>query len=1809
MKNILCFVILLGYLYQLGNAQSINYIVPYSSSYIEDQLRSKSNHSNIIVHKVDIGDSNISSAGYFVGRASSVDRDSGIVITTGLIDDIRGGGDSALSYDQNQPGFPVFDSLYSSGETFDAVVFKIVFTPLGSQLNMDYVLASENYHEFNCNEENDWMGIFLRPDPTTTSQDWINLATVPGKPNVPVTPNTVNAGSTNGDETACIRLDPSWKDNSEFFAYTNLSTTHFDGFTKLLPTPSQTVIPGQKYELIIVVADGQTPIDDSAVFFYTNHFEAEPEKPYVLIEQDYEVCANEEMLIEGRQVNGPGEYVWKLTDEFAVVDTFLMATVSTYYEQRSVVRHLCEGEKLLVGDTFILPPATEFKDTVPGITCDTIVNYRIIQRAGNRSARTHLLCQGEVLRIGAKTFTTDGYYEEVIETEGACTQYILHHFTFSSPIYQEYTYNACPGDTIQLNGASYTESASVEERFVAMGGCDSVVVHSIVFDDFTRIIKEHDISLGANTIFDTIHIADTFFTNNAIYFERINVPDACDTLIEHRINFNTYEVRFGKDLQRSFCVGEEIDLLYGETYHLQKPYSEWVQTVLDTITEGGNEVYRSTITIDLNADTLRIDEVEDLDFIGLSMNHDWVTDLDIILTCPNGNSVTLQEHLPHNRSISSSGDNLARIHWSPYGVQAWNDHATATNYNLNNRVHYRTVESLDNLIGCPLDGQWTLSIEDNWKPSKGEWLNWSIAFDNEKVGIPAADSIIPLEELLVWSWIPNDPIEVTNHGFIGNSGVLNATISADTVGTFTVHNSFGNRRIFDVTEVLYSFTVTDPYSGPVENLDTTLCQPTFLYNSLITQSGTYNLQKQVPDYCTNIPVIAKVTIIPPDTTFLSTTTCEFSDSDLNIETLSNQYGCDSLIFTGIQLVVDTVFSQSINCLPNISTINRSFETLEVVVDNACDYVSVIEHIEVPIDTTYLQEIVCDPATAGVTTTVSPNQYGCDSIIITNHILALDTTYINSTSCQFEDEGIQEITLSNRFGCDSLIVTDITLEVDTIFSMLTQCNPDIDIPTTEVIIENVHVEDGCDYVSVQEILSAPIDTTYLVTPSCQLRDSLPNIEVLDNQLGCDSVIITSYNLRLDTLTHLINNCIAGITTPQQLIDTEWLIDEDACDTFQITITNLLPLDTTLVTTASCNPQDTGTFYQILPNQYLCDSLVITEVQFDPDTLYLEINTCYPQDSGWQLQILEQSDGCQTLEWTYRKYVPLSYDWLTTIDTCSFGLGSATFIPSDPDLMYTFEWDGPASNIDPAALFQGVYNVTITATGDTYPEHCVNTSQVIIGGVSFVPQAAFTYEAVDLDYKFTSDLIEADTFYWDFGDGNTSTEVNPNHTYFQPGNYTVCLTAKNRCDTRQNCQQVVTARYFTLAGRVETAPNFPNSTRINGVKISLSSQQGIQSMITPEEGNFLFSQQFEGYDYLLQAEKEGDVLNGLDISDLLKVAQAANGTRQLAEPYELLAADINCDAQISSADALYLNQLLLGQQDQFPEDCSSWIFWPKSYEFPDPAQPFNLSTDIFLENLQAGLWNNDFYGLKRGDLGANADAARSPTELDTLFLRLDNGIVQAGDTFQIDFRVQHFSELVGVQFEFIIDTFALAFHDIALGDLEALTTEHLGTQALEQGIFRLIWVDLLGQTHSLVDNDILLSIQLIAKQKINDRKSKMEISTREIAASYFNGALEEGVVQLLIDDLVDIVDVNNTFFQLGQNRPNPFHRTTTIPFHLSKAAPISLKVYSQLGQLVWQQDGRFPAGRTELEVHINTPGVYYYSIETPWGNASRKMVKVQ
>lgn len=102
--------------------------------------------------------------------------------------------------------------------------------------------------------------------------------------------------------------------------------------------------------------------------------------------------------------------------------------------------------------------------------------------------------------------------------------------------------------------------------------------------------------------------------------------------------------------------------------------------------------------------------------------------------------------------------------------------------------------------------------------------------------------------------------------------------------------------------------------------------------------------------------------------------------------------------------------------------------------------------------------------------------------------------------------------------------------------------------------------------------------------------------------------------------------------------------------------------------------------------------------------------------------------------------------------------------------------------------GTYQVCLTVTnvcGTT--QHC---EQITV--TCAAPQATFNFVQNGLQYNFSDQSSNQPTqWLWTFGDGATSTQQFPAHTYGQPGTYQVCLTAVSFCGSTQSCQSLTVA----------------------------------------------------------------------------------------------------------------------------------------------------------------------------------------------------------------------------------------------------------------------------------------------------------------------------------------------------------------------------------------------------------------------------------
>lgn len=102
-------------------------------------------------------------------------------------------------------------------------------------------------------------------------------------------------------------------------------------------------------------------------------------------------------------------------------------------------------------------------------------------------------------------------------------------------------------------------------------------------------------------------------------------------------------------------------------------------------------------------------------------------------------------------------------------------------------------------------------------------------------------------------------------------------------------------------------------------------------------------------------------------------------------------------------------------------------------------------------------------------------------------------------------------------------------------------------------------------------------------------------------------------------------------------------------------------------------------------------------------------------------------------------------------------------------------------------------------------------------------------------------------------------------------------------------------------------------------------------------------------------------------------------------------------------------------------------------------------------------------------------------------------------------------------------------------------------------------------------------------------------------------------LWIHATVDGVGINETTGSLGvgQNYPNPATGETVIPYELKNSSAVTLTIFDVTGSVVMTQRENASAGSNLFRISSDNlaAGVYYYTVATTEGSATRKMIVAQ
>ncbi len=433
-----------------------------------------------------------------------------------------------------------------------------------------------------------------------------------------------------------------------------------------------------------------------------------------------------------------------------------------------------------------------------------------------------------------------------------CQNYSVELLSSSPPFHLDtgfYYIDVCPGDSVSITAKG------------VYGLNDSTYHQS---DATTQFIWDM-----ANYYTDTNQTVHTYYDTIGGYDVQLLALDTNGCLSNQtpkiRVRMSTQPDLDGTHAISNTICQYDTTSLFGEgepiLWHASSSLNHAGLTYLP---DGSGVSYTSTLLFTVFDPTATVQNPLDVEAVKATLEHSYLGDLNIKVTCPNGQFATLKSYPGGGSTFLGEpiDNNAAQIpgigyeySWEPNGTTTMLNAVGTYNYSYTNAlgasvsnsflppstgypsnatitgaqplVTYLPETPFSALIGCPLNGAWTITVTDNLGIDNGFIFAWGIDF---------APNVLPNS----WDYIPAISSETWNNSsdIIINNGahiVVQPQNSGSMPYVFTVVDDFG--CTYDTTILI------DVLPNPEIDLgsDTILCK------SSITDVISFDASSSMPN--------------------------------------------------------------------------------------------------------------------------------------------------------------------------------------------------------------------------------------------------------------------------------------------------------------------------------------------------------------------------------------------------------------------------------------------------------------------------------------------------------------------------------------------------------------------------------------------------------------------------------------------------------------------------------------------------------------------------------------------------------------------------------------------------------------------------------------------------------------------------------------------------------------------------------------------------------------------------------------------------
>jgi gliding motility-associated-like protein len=211
-------------------------------------------------------------------------------------------------------------------------------------------------------------------------------------------------------------------------------------------------------------------------------------------------------------------------------------------EVRKQTIKLCAGQSIAVGDTVYKTSGLYTKILLNAKGCDSIVITDLSIDKALISNQYPTICEGEKVVVGDTVYRTTGIYTKRFTLSTSCDSFVITNLTVNPIKKISQDIRLCNGRSFSVGDTIYKTEGTYVKNFRVYTGCDSLVttnlkiINEVVFSQKMRLCDGLSVAVG-----------DTSYKTSGIYVKKLRSTEGCDSIVTTDLTIVKLDLKVSHD--------------------------------------------------------------------------------------------------------------------------------------------------------------------------------------------------------------------------------------------------------------------------------------------------------------------------------------------------------------------------------------------------------------------------------------------------------------------------------------------------------------------------------------------------------------------------------------------------------------------------------------------------------------------------------------------------------------------------------------------------------------------------------------------------------------------------------------------------------------------------------------------------------------------------------------------------------------------------------------------------------------------------------------------------------------------------------------------------------------------------------------------------------------------------------------------------------------------------------------------------------------------------------------------------------------